>query len=196
MAAGLIALRLLARRFTIQVTRSLSLSLARSLSRSLALSLSSDRGAESCYLSYYLLCSRVLTYAHVCSRMLTHAVPERERDSGSRAAAYLLLPRSRHLQGTHFTCFTGTKVQILTHTHTHTHTHNYVAPGTLKFILGWGAFGSPTDYFLTRLHTVPSPTDIGDSLSLSSVSLSSPTDYLLTQLHTVHNDPQPKALSE
>lgn len=30
----------------------------------------------------------------------------------------------------------------------------HLRPGTFKFILGWGAFGSPTDYFLTQLHTV------------------------------------------
>ena len=30
----------------------------------------------------------------------------------------------------------------------------HLSPGTFKFILGWGAFGSPTDYFLTQLHTV------------------------------------------
>ena len=32
--------------------------------------------------------------------------------------------------------------------------HYHLKPGTFKFILGWGAFGSPTDYFLTQLHLV------------------------------------------
>lgn len=29
----------------------------------------------------------------------------------------------------------------------------HIRPGTYKMILGWGAFGSPTDYFLTYIHT-------------------------------------------
>jgi len=42
---------------------------------------------------------QVLTYAHVCSRMLTYA--------GA-------LPARRGAAGTQFTCFTGTRVHILT----------------------------------------------------------------------------------
>jgi hypothetical protein len=29
----------------------------------------------------------------------------------------------------------------------------HIIPGTYKLILGWGAFGSPTDYFLNYIHT-------------------------------------------
>lgn len=35
----------------------------------------------------------------------------------------------------------------------HTQVSYDINPGTYKLILGWGAFGSPTDYFLNYIHT-------------------------------------------
>jgi hypothetical protein len=63
-------------------------------------------------LTYAHVCSRMLAYAHVCSRMLTHA------DVCSRMLTYEVSQVRRQRCGTSklylTTCFTSTKVQILT----------------------------------------------------------------------------------
>ena len=52
-------------------------------------------------LAYADVCLRMLPYAAVCCRMLTYA---EMRDFGGAIQSF---------DGTHFTCFTSTKVQIL-----------------------------------------------------------------------------------
>jgi hypothetical protein len=79
-------------------------------------------------LTHAHVCSRTLTYAHVCSRMLTYAhgsakpaslaqlLPHAERESAVALERTCPPTRGRlarvAAEGTHFTCFTGTKVQV------------------------------------------------------------------------------------
>ncbi len=62
--------------------------------------------ADVCWrmLTYADVCWRMLTYADVCWRMLMRSTSRRTRPS----------PRRKLLAGAQFTCFTGTKLQVLT----------------------------------------------------------------------------------
>ena len=67
-------------------------------------------GEQQCMLTYADVCRRMRTYADVCGRMRTYA----ELYGEQQWQGVLAIEQEAMLAGAQFTCFTSTKVQILT----------------------------------------------------------------------------------